>query len=218
MWVAEITWLAGKKAALLSVLLTTYPHETLDFKTGPLDFELRPSAFPFLASVICSPNSCLSTSHECHQIVTWKTLQMAYNHHYRHLCVAMKTRFAEENWQCEAGRPEWRACARTPARSEAFPTSIHLNILQQGHCFVTLTIRSFASHDGTPELQVTDPLYHDSVDLRPADFAPCREDDPPETAAELLLHIHARRPLTGKALDCARRFLKQWPVGPQLPD
>ncbi|MGO8928139.1 MAG: hypothetical protein ACLQU3_14810 [Limisphaerales bacterium] len=63
-----------------------------------------------------------------------------------------------------------------------------------------------------------DPTYHDSIDLEPAEFAPCREDDLPETAAELLVHIHARRPLTGEALDCARRFLKQWPDGPQLPE
>ncbi len=131
----------------------------------------------------------------------------------------MKTRLTENQWQAEGGTgPERRPCASAPTRLGACPTCTRVNLWEQGHLAATLTTQSGASHSGIPILRVQDPTYHDSIDLEPAEFAPCREDDLPETAAELLVHIHARRPLTGEALDCARRFLKQWPDGPQLPE
>jgi hypothetical protein len=129
----------------------------------------------------------------------------------------MKTGLTENKWQAEEGRPEGRPCSGIPGRQVVARPSIHLNIWEHGHVAATLTTRSLASHAGVPVLRVKDPTYKDSIDLGPADFVPCREDDPPETAAELLVHIHAHRPLKGKALDGARRFLSQWPDGPQLP-
>ena len=129
----------------------------------------------------------------------------------------MKTQLDEIQWQSDADRPVARPCSGTPGRLAAVRPSIHLNLWDQGHVAATLTTRSQASHSGMPVLRVKDPMYKDSVDLGPADFVPCREDDPPETAAELLMHLHAHRPLKGKILDGARQFLSQWPDGPQLP-
>jgi hypothetical protein len=99
-----------------------------------------------------------------------------------------------------------------------FERDVHINIWEEGRILVTLTTESSGSHSGIPVLRVKHPAYEDSVDLGPADFVPCGEDEPPGTAAELLVHIHAKRPLTGEALDGARRFLSQWPDGPQLPE
>jgi hypothetical protein len=129
----------------------------------------------------------------------------------------MKTRLGEIQWQSDERRPEGRPCSGTPGRLAAVRPSIHLNLWDQGHVAATLTTQSFASHSGIPVLRVKDPTYKDSIDLGPADFVPGREDDPPETAAELLVHINAHRPLEGKILEGARRFLSQWPDGPQLP-
>ena len=130
----------------------------------------------------------------------------------------MKTRFAWNQGQPEAGEPQLGRFLDAPARLRPFGKDLHVNIWAQGHIWVTLTTISPASHHGIPVLRVKHPAYEESIDLGPADFAPCREDEPPETAAELLLHIHAKRPLTGEALDGARRFLGQCPEGPQLPD
>jgi len=130
----------------------------------------------------------------------------------------MKTRFTASQRKLEAGVVERRNCLGVAGRFGAVRTGMHVNIWEQGRLAATLTTRSLDSHCGVPVLRVKDPTYHDSVDLGPADFAPCREDDPPETAAELLVHIHANRPLTGAALVGARQFLRQWPAGPQLPE
>jgi hypothetical protein len=130
----------------------------------------------------------------------------------------MKARFNENTWRSDGGAPEGRPFSATLARFGAFGTNIHINIWEQGRVLVTLTTQSSASHSGIPVLRVKHPAYEDSLDLGPADFAPCGEDEPPRRAAELLVHIHAKRPLTGGALDGARRFLSQWPDGPQLPE
>jgi len=130
----------------------------------------------------------------------------------------MKPRFLENKWPAKRTRPEGRSSSVTPVRLGAFRESHHVNIWAQGRRSVTLATRGYAWFYGVSVLQVRDPAYLDIVDLRPADFAPCQEDDPPETAAELLIHIHAKRPLKGEALACARRFLSQWPNGPQLPE
>ena len=130
----------------------------------------------------------------------------------------MRTRFTESQRKREVGGEERRTCPGAAGRLGSARTGMHVNIWEQGRLAATLTTRSLASHYGVPVLRVKDPTYHDSIDLGPTEFAPCREDDPPETAAELLVHIHAKRPLTGEALDAARRFLSQWPEGPQLPE
>src|SRR5512135_1227694 len=159
-----------------------------------------------------------------HQIVTCRLPIEAYRKYYRTWTPGrekgrtMETRFTKDKWRSDGGGRLGGRCSDTSARRGAFSNGLELNIWHQGCSFVTLTTRSFASHDGIPVLRVTDPTYHDSVDLGPAEFAPCREDEPPETAAELLVHIHAHGPLTGQALEGARRFLGQWPDGPQLPE
>lgn len=130
----------------------------------------------------------------------------------------MKSQLFETKRQCAGSRLEGGPLSGTPGRLGAFRESKHVNIWERGRRSVTLATGSYVQCSGASVLQVRDPAYLDIVDLGPADFAPCLEDDPPETAAELLVQIHAKRPLTGEALDCARRFLSQWPEGPQLPE
>jgi hypothetical protein len=132
--------------------------------------------------------------------------------------LAMKTTLTANQSQSSSGPPEGGPFPGTLERVAALPKARRVNIWEEGRRRVDLTIQSCALFHAVSRLRVRDPGYLDIVDLGPADYAPCREDDPPETAAELLIRIHAKRPLRGEALDCARQFLSQWPEGPQIPE
>ncbi|MGD0258964.1 MAG: hypothetical protein ABSD29_03975 [Verrucomicrobiota bacterium] len=83
-----------------------------------------------------------------------------------------------------------------------------------GSLTVLLTTYSPRSRYGIPVLRVRHPKG--DSDLGPTDLLP-KEGQSKSPAAVLLLAIHAAHPLTGKALEGARQFLRQWPDGPQLP-
>ena len=80
---------------------------------------------------------------------------------------------------------------------------------------VMFTTESPASHDGIPVLRIKGHPAGDA-DCGPASFVPHVQGQIPRTAADTVLRIHQVQPLTHEALNAARRFLRQWPEGPQL--
>jgi hypothetical protein len=81
---------------------------------------------------------------------------------------------------------------------------------------VMFTTESACSHDGIPVLRIKGHPAGDA-DCAPESYVPHVKGQVPGTAADIVLRIHQVEPLDYETLSVARRFLQQWPEGPQLP-